>query len=371
MTTFSPLGLTKWFSPLRTMNNAVSPRSCLGQYTLAQSPQGGKHGEVFIVRHRKPLGAIQPTTPTSARLYAIKRQVIGRKDGKERARRERRINDELNKLGKQNRCFNFAMLFDWVECTTDVEPTNVFATPKPKRKVESVESSTSSTRGRGKRLRSTTTTEKQNEEDGGEKFLHMVLEYGEDTLQSSISRLSLAAYREVLFQVIYALHVAGESFSFCHYDMHERNILLRAKPKGKEYCIIYFQGCAHYITGRMVKIIDFGLSRLTTEEGEVLYNTKDSMRELFSPAADLQCIASWRWRKTAEDLAEDVALFYDLRKQLRKGIATAKLLTHPFFLPLQHPPPVDDPSRAIVVAAEGTEAIPVDLLPYTLYPIPL
>jgi serine/threonine protein kinase len=190
-------------------------------------------------------------------------------------------------------------------------------------------------RGRDKRRRisdrssgpNTKTTTKKQKKEKEQNFAH--LEYGEETLQASISRLSLASYREVLFQVIYALHVAGESFAFSHYDLHERNILLRTKPKGKDYCIIYFQGCAHYITGRMVKIIDFGLSRLTTEEGQVLYNTRDSVRELFSPAADLQSIASWRWRKTAQDLAGDVALFYDLRKQLRKGIPTAKLLTHP------------------------------------------
>lgn len=72
--------------------------------------------------------------------------------------------------------------------------------------------------------------------------MHFVLEYGEKTLANCLKEVDLAQYREILWQVttpttslarslglrclahclpwvqvLYALHVAGKTFSFSHY----------------------------------------------------------------------------------------------------------------------------------------------------------
>ncbi|ELR13108.1 non-specific serine/threonine protein kinase [Acanthamoeba castellanii str. Neff] len=212
---------------------------------------------------------------------------------------------------------------------------------------------------RGKRGRSL----RDHESPAKYEFMHFVLEYGEKTLANCLREVDLAQYREILWQVLYALHVAGKTFSFSHYDLHHKNILLCSLPMEDGCYVYYHKGVAYYNQTCIVKIADFGLSRITTEEGETLCNTKNALGQEYSPDVDVMSVVGWPWKNLDPDRDNDPnhKELQSLQRLMRKGVRPAALLNHPFFAPLKEAPAAFSAERCVAVSTEGLEGIPKDL----------
>lgn len=98
------------------------------------------------------------------------------------------------------------------------------------------------------------------------------------------------------------------------------------------------------LAGPVVKIIDFGLSRLRLDSGEVLYNDKAKLRDLFSPSADFEQVAVGLGTLKVSDWdaapAAERDAWRDLRRRLLKGAfqTSDELVRHRFFESLRLKP---------------------------------
>ncbi|KAL6078315.1 Adhesive plaque matrix protein [Balamuthia mandrillaris] len=376
------------FSPQRACSpgNLKSPRTCLKQYQVAENPTRdeqqprsrhkatatknkrltGKHGQVWIV-HNKAKAPPQRAKETenedseanrsNQKLYAIKRQPIETAEARERGHRECAIYALLRDLHFQNKTFNFVLLHDWMQCETDREPLFCQQEEEEAKEAEA-------------------------EEEEKEAFIHFVMEYVERPLNSCQNLLSLEEVREILFQTLWGLAVAENDLEFVHNDLHPRNVLLRSLNRSaedeeegegeeeaeeeKSCCVYIDEDGQHFYTWRyVVKIADFGLSRIKTERGEILYNKRITMQELFMPQTDLNFVAAWKWGPTVR-----CKVLNDLRAKLRKIDANAALLLkHPFFEPLRQQPNFFSEERCTVVSRNGLAGIPPELRAQALYPV--
>jgi len=307
------------FSPLRASSTVAknSPTTVLKQYRSEEQKSSGKHADVFIVsnKRKKPEQNdndedkenlhqnvnLDPARKCKKRkMYAMKRQLLHKEEYHKRAQRERVIFQSLTSLYKASKCFNFIYMHDWFEAEDDEEP--LFARE-----------------------------EAQDEEEEVRKypFMHFVLECADATLESCLAKLSLRSYKEIIFQVLYALDIAGREYEFCHYDLHPKNVLLLSLPEDKKCCMYVRPSATFYTSGDIVKITDFGLSRLKTSEGKILYNERDCLKELFTPGADLQSMAAWKTPRVSS--AEEKQLLSSFKRKLRVANSPAELLGHPFF----------------------------------------
>jgi serine/threonine protein kinase len=209
------------------------------KFKLNGETDEGKHATVdFATR-----------TPSSK--YAIKNQIIQSPANiADKAYRELKILEELNKL-KDNEAYypnkdtNFISVIDWWKAKHD---------------------------------------------ETKEPIMHYVLEYADLTL-ADIKKLSLYEYKCILFQVIFALYVAQKEFEFVHNDLHAKNILLKKHDK-HDYLKLCEGDKTWYTSGYVVKITDFGLSRIKLSDSRVIYNKKRPDSELFSETIDIDSVFS-------------------------------------------------------------------------------
>jgi hypothetical protein len=234
-----------------------------------KDPKSGKHGSVFVVTPATPYSSFSSSStsslsvfasPTSvstkSKRYAVKKQQLRNpKDPNDIAYRELRILGRLSQLHDENRCFNFVRYYDHAKTSA------LFSEEEEAREVTSQD----------------------------EQNLYIVMECADETLfERARKPLSIGSYREILFQVLYALVVAQDTLKFMHNDLHLRNILLKKLPAGT-HCKLHDPrtekkkkgennkdknekpGTSWYLLrGELVKLADFGVSRAEVREGEVL-----------------------------------------------------------------------------------------------------
>eukprot|EP01130_Rhizamoeba_saxonica_P011756 TRINITY_DN4890_c0_g1_i1.p1 TRINITY_DN4890_c0_g1~~TRINITY_DN4890_c0_g1_i1.p1 ORF type:complete len:359 (-),score=76.03 TRINITY_DN4890_c0_g1_i1:58-1134(-) len=118
----------------------------------------------------------------------------------------------------------------------------------------------------------------------GNDYIHYIMECADHTLEET-KLLPLNLYRSIVFQVLFAIYVAQTELQFVHNDLHLKNILL----KDTEETITLSKGeKSWYITKYLVKIADFGLSRLQSKRGVVLYDVNNKYSEGFYPTVDVE-----------------------------------------------------------------------------------
>lgn len=140
---------------------------------------------------------------------------------------------------------------------------------------------------------------------------NLVLEKADTTLYAIRGDLSFEVFRDVLFQIIYALHVSQTEFEFVHHDLHIQNVLLkRLKVQLEDYMIestdssglikcevvdeerLVEENCGVFKDGEttwysrgpwIVKLSDFGLSRIkmVDDDGRVVYDLTQPLAEAF------------------------------------------------------------------------------------------
>lgn len=140
---------------------------------------------------------------------------------------------------------------------------------------------------------------------------NLVLEKADTTLYAIRHELSFEIYRDVLFQILYALYVGQTEFEFVHHDLHIQNVLLkRLKVPLQDYIIektdasglvkydsvdeerLADENCGVFKDGNttwysrgpwIVKLSDFGLSRIkmVDDDGRVIYDLTHPLAEAF------------------------------------------------------------------------------------------
>jgi len=186
----------------------------------------------------------------------------------------------------------------------------------------------------------------------GEPYMHYVMDCAEMTL-NDLKRTSIHQYKCILFQILFGLYVAQNECEFVHNDLHMKNVLL-FKPKNDSDISPFKDGDdVWYTSGFVVKITDFGLSRIRLGSS-VIFNQRNPMTELFDPTTDVDNIVtemskikilpdSW----VVEDVSPDSkkTLTQAKRKELenlkrlaKSGARLEKILRHKFFDSLKERP---------------------------------
>lgn len=263
--------------------------------------EGGKHGEVHFI-----------ATPTKQTQVAIKTQFIKSPSNcEDKAYRELRIFQALDSL----KCPNFISLMDWFKIRNS--PFTELATSK-----------------------------KNNQP----QFLHLVMECAETTL-FDLKLLNISELRSILFQVLFTLHIAQRSLEFNHNDLHLKNILLVPLGNNKIQTHQAFQilepnenelsNYTHYVweTSKwLVKICDFGLSRVKLSSGELIWNVHNKFSQLYSETVDSRYLAEALSRIKVsfwDQQNEEKKLYKNLLTNMKKEIqGPSQLILHQFFAPL-------------------------------------
>eukprot|EP01126_Amoeba_proteus_P015304 TRINITY_DN16875_c0_g1_i1.p1 TRINITY_DN16875_c0_g1~~TRINITY_DN16875_c0_g1_i1.p1 ORF type:complete len:191 (-),score=26.06 TRINITY_DN16875_c0_g1_i1:264-836(-) len=187
--------------------------------------------------------------------------------------------------------------------------------------------------------------------------MHYVLECADLTVQD-IREMTLSQFRSILFQVLFALYVAQKEYEFVHNDLHRKNILLVQPENDMEYMEFRDGEVTWYVVGHVVKITDFGLSRIRMDDQRIICDTKMAGSSSFDPVRDVEQVFSefskikiqpnsWAPDEDIETFQRDGMNFkeikskvikknkddwMDLRKgQRRLGFTLKELIHHPFF----------------------------------------
>lgn len=228
------------------------------KYTINRKLEeaSGKHGDVFFVSNKDSVA--------KTNTFAVKRQPIRYPTSlDDKSYRELIILQHISSLAENNKCYNFVVLIEWFKATPDL------LTPEKKRN-DNKENSVAN-----------------NAHKKPPQLMHFVLEYADGNTLAGAKHLSLAELKGILFQLLYALAVAQEELGFVHNDLHFGNILLKSMPLGKKYLSCTYsptngKDSTWFVGGHLVKITDFGLSRIRSKDEQVIYNTKDSAKATFS-----------------------------------------------------------------------------------------
>jgi serine/threonine protein kinase len=151
--------------------------------------------------------------------------------------------------------------------------------------------------------------------------------------------------------LLYALMVAQGEHEFAHLDLHLKNILLQTLDT--DQVLEYTVGSTKYrCASFMVKIADFGLSRITTDAGQVVYNDRQPLSDIFDNCKrkDIEMIEAHLLRigraayerdavafggPNAVPVDNDVSIDWltlgRLRSRMRNGEPLAALLDDDFF----------------------------------------
>ncbi|PRP80695.1 hypothetical protein PROFUN_11654 [Planoprotostelium fungivorum] len=257
------------------------------------------HEGVFIVEKAK-----KSMRDTST--YAIK---IGRirqpQSLDDEAYRELRIILRLTALSEQGKCHNFVNMRNWSKCRGPL------VLPKTNTSSKTIDSTMP---------------------QDVHQYLVYTLDYADHDMLSVKNSLSLGDFKEILFQVLYALQAAQRECHFVHRDLHLKNILLSPSSTTMAYGHEE-HNTVWYTSKYVVKLADFGLSRLILYNGEVVNNPQDKMSQVFIMTDDINHLKQRMDAIKLTDLADhpDAAAWYHLKKCLAEDISPAKLVHHPFF----------------------------------------
>jgi len=193
----------------------------------------------------------------------------------------------------------------------------------------------------------------------GSQYMNYVLGCEDNNLSDYISdrTLDLYEYKCILFQILFGLYVAQKEFEFVHNDLHLKNVLLR-KPKGDVGYLFTAGKFKWYTSGFLVKITDFGLSRMTLK-GSTIFDPKTFDKDVYNYMTDTEKIfqefkkikineESWCSEKEVENEkisnpSDDVETIKSkiikskkdslnrLRRLVKLVQKPEKMITHPFF----------------------------------------
>lgn len=92
-----------------------------------------------------------------------------------------------------------------------------------------------------------------------EQFLFLELEYAHCCI-TELAHVSVTQYKALLFQLLYALHVAQSECKFVHNDLHLKNVLVQYAPPQTPHMALHHGEHVHYTGDYIVKITDFGVA---------------------------------------------------------------------------------------------------------------
>lgn len=234
---------------------------------------------------------------------ALKTQRVQKpKDLNDVGYRELLIFKQLNSLKKDNECHGFVGVYDWF---------------KSKGSIDEDES----------------------------QFMNIVLEKADESLRKYLLgkkyTISLNDYKCILFQILYSLEKAQSKFQFVHHDLHLDNIMIKNLTNIMKETVYYVNGKRFSCkVPYMIKITDFGLSRITLSNNEIIYNPKRG--DFFDPSIDLNQLSlelkkikiDWESKDClVKDEKKERKNLMDLKKKMKKShnINVMGLLEHPFF----------------------------------------
>eukprot|EP00727_Mastigamoeba_balamuthi_P012169 m51a1_g7575 putative protein kinase domain containing protein (354) ;mRNA; f:180085-181360 len=216
-----------------------TPAELRSRYRRTGAHAAGRFGTVEI------LAAPAHDEEEEGLRVALKRQhALSPADAKDVPYREWRVFNRLAALAEERRCVNFVAMIDWY-------------------------------------------VERRDGEAG--KFVDLVLEYAHKRLDDVKATLSIDQYREVVFQIVWALCTAQKRMQFMHCDLHAKNVLLQV-PERPTLVSYERGGETRYTAGWIVKITDFGLSYVRLEDGTVVCNPKD-LCPAFTETRDAESLA--------------------------------------------------------------------------------
>ena len=185
-----------------------------------------------------------------------------------------------------------------------------------------------------------------------------------EPLQSLIGKgksISSYMFKHILFQVLFSLAKAQEACEFMHNDLHLKNILIDTPDRTviTKYHEFSNNNNTWFVDSKIVvTIVDFGLSRITKEDGTIVHN---EVHPVFLPSVDIEHLSSQfnkfkitSWCRTydapctEEEEKEQKKLKRALMQRMRKGDAPALLIKHPFFHSMQEKP--SQPSDLVIPA---------------------
>jgi serine/threonine protein kinase len=274
-------------TPKKTWKNVLQEKNV--QYD-SENISHGKFGEVII-------GKVSPFKFSSPNI-ALKTQFITKpKDLSDTSYRELLIFQELTKLKEDCSIPGFIGIYDWFKTQGNLD---------------------------------------EREEN---PYMNLILEKADITLKKYLSnqnyQISCDEYKNILFQILYALSFSQDKCQFMHHDLHLDNIMLKYLPKENQKTKFKFEETNFFIkTNYLIKITDFGLSRITnTLSNEVIFHPKKGY--FFDSSVDVNQIGM-EFKKIKiiwkEDELEEKTVLSNLKRKMNKNITNAtELLSHPFF----------------------------------------
>jgi len=186
------------------------------------------------------------------------------------------------------------------------------------------------------------------------RYVDLVLEYADSRLDiAGNAGMGVREVKEIGFQLVWALVVGQrEEIQFVHNDLHSRNVLLQRCSNNGGGAAEYHAGDGRvwYTTRWVVKITDFGLSRVTLADGSVVFNPKHPFGSAFVPTTDIESVRAdldgikldgW---DANPDGAKQRLLFKSFKRALSKAsmrpASLSNILSHEFFVELQQRPDV-------------------------------
>ena len=180
------------------------------------------------------------------------------------------------------------------------------------------------------------------------RYVDFVLEYADTRLTDALRarQIDFAGFREIAFQLVWALTTAEQTMEFVHNDLHTGNILLQRPSQRTLVAHRDSDGHTWWTSAWVVKIIDFGLSRIKLEDGTVISNPAVSLQSLYAPYNDYGKLHKELDRITAgisdwaDVPASDKEKVRSFKRALRKAadqlsLSIAHLLEHDLFQPLR------------------------------------
>ena len=184
------------------------------------------------------------------------------------------------------------------------------------------------------------------EEDEGENHMIYVMERADESLREYISRqrkqksgVTPGFLKSCLLQLLFVLHLAQTSCEFQHNDLHFKNVLLKKLKDNVTACAFHAHDRIYLTRERyMVKIADFGLSRIKLPNGNVVYNEKTGdnfmeshdLNEMYIELKSLKI--NWKDIEDKEQRAVEQSKFNAFKRLMAKGIyGPGHLLKHEYF----------------------------------------
>ncbi|KAF0983932.1 hypothetical protein FDP41_007847 [Naegleria fowleri] len=156
---------------------------------------------------------------------------------------------------------------------------------------------------------------------------------------TSGGKIPVSIAKAISFQLLFALSIA-EEIGFQHNDIHERNVLYKKLPlttpqkKGiafydriddRDY--VWLVDCDF-----VLKIADYGLSRIRIDDGEEIESGNVFHSEAFNNDLErVKEILTKRIKLDTDAKSKDSKLFSDLKRNIKVGVSAKSLLLHEFF----------------------------------------